>query len=159
MDFKFEKLGQAANQNNNKAAHELVTEMMNHSKDLNVALYVNREKKLAFYIAAKGTEPFSLQVTPDQVSAIRDYMAGAKENLGKFNPDNIPEVEETSEQVREELFRELVKVGDRVEVAPLFKTMEKYIKAKVKYQRGCFEFNLNRTEELTNFIKEQGIAI
>lgn len=144
---------------NNVEAHNELKSIMSQKERVQVCFIKDRFGCEALWVESKTRKGFPYQLNQDSFDwFIRYIMTGETEDVN-VNPSDIAKSEfADSNSLREAMMKLFIQneIG-RIQFTPEFRDRPGKLSATVMFKYGTILFYLDRTEELTNYLREKGL--
>lgn len=143
----------------NTEAHAELKAMMNRNERINISFGIDKDGYEIVYAESKTTAWFKYRLNAESFAWIMNYLAN--EEIEDFNvkPMELTKSEyENPDMFKGEMLKMFVenKLGN-IQFTPEIRDRSGKISAVASFRHGLVSFRIERTEELTEYLRENGL--
>lgn len=143
----------------NAEAHAELKAMMNRGERVNLSFGIDRFGFEVAYPQSKTTDWFGYQLNPESMAWILRYLTNGETEDFNVNPT---EVEKSEYATKNEFVAEMLKMFvenklGNIQFTPQLRDRSGKISAIASFRHGIVSFRVERTEEMTEYLRDKGL--
>ncbi|MDH6535630.1 hypothetical protein M2101_002316 [Parabacteroides sp. PM5-20] len=140
-------------------AHNLLESLMLEQKELWVRFSTDYWDYMCAKISTKGMKQFNYRLSQENFEKLMGYLVDGSIESFQFNFEEL-EIHKGDDSCDLEVLKSFTKDNyEKLKFTPLFETANDLIKASIWHKFGGIFFEVPRTPELIDFIRENGYSL
>lgn len=143
----------------NTEAHNELKTMMNRGERITLSFGIDRFGCEVAYPQSKTTEWFAYQLNPQNFQWLMGYLKEGKTEDFNFDPMQVEKTEYADANTfKTEMLKMFVdnKLGN-IQFTPRLRDRSGKLSAVASFRHGIISFRVERTEELTEYLRDKGL--
>ena len=160
LEFNFsDLLEKSVNSYDNKGAYETLQGMMQRKEMINIKFFTDRNNYPAAWIESKRVAGFKYILKSESVRGLFRYLMKSEVTDFDKDPMNVETVSDEKRDFQRTMFNKFIESGIQLQFVPLFRDQISRISATANYFKGKIFFQLQREQELLDYLREYKQAI